>query len=144
MIDVNTLKEAAKRQGLTIKQLAELVDMSETGFHQAMGNRTLKAEVIESLAVHLGKDISEFFTMEANHQKIINNIQHGDGNTFGVNSVYVTHSMNNDNDHRIELLENKVAHLEEQVSIYKQLVISLQDQISLRDQTLELYKAKTT
>lgn len=142
MVNVNTLKEAAKKQGLTIKQLAELVEMSETGFHQAIANRTLKAEVIESLAVHLGRNVSEFFTMEANHPRVINNIQHGEGNTFGINSIYVSHSLNKEPDPNVEQLQLKISSLEKQLELQSQLLASKDEQLRLLQTVLEMSKSK--
>lgn len=45
-----TVKKYSKQQGLTLKELAEKIDMSEAGLHRALRTKSLKVKTLERLS----------------------------------------------------------------------------------------------
>ena len=55
------LKDEIKKSNYTIKQCAEIVGMSEVGFHQSLQRETLSLNVYEKICELLGVSPSSFF-----------------------------------------------------------------------------------
>jgi transcriptional regulator with XRE-family HTH domain len=49
-MNYSKLKRIAKDKRMSIKELSEKIGMSETGFHQALNNNTLKVETLEKIS----------------------------------------------------------------------------------------------
>lgn len=64
MID-KTVKKYSKQQGLTLKELAEKVGMTETGLSRALNRKSLKVKTLERISEVLQVPISAFFGDES-------------------------------------------------------------------------------
>lgn len=60
-MDYSLLKKIAASKRVSLKKLAVLIDMTETGFFAAMKNDTMSVKKLEKCAVVLGCTICDFF-----------------------------------------------------------------------------------
>ncbi|MFB6259064.1 MAG: helix-turn-helix domain-containing protein [Flavobacteriales bacterium] len=63
MID-KTVKKYSKQQGVTLKELAEKVGMTETGLSRALKRKSLKVKTLERISEVLQVPIPAFFGEE--------------------------------------------------------------------------------
>jgi len=92
MIDLqigNKIKFLSKKSNLTIKELCNRIEMTESGFNIALKNNTLKIETLQKISEVLEVDISYFFGNEITKNENSNELLD-----------------------KIKELENKISHLE--------------------------------
>lgn len=65
-MDYSHLKILIKKKGQTIKNIAELIEMSEQGLHSAMRNNTLKIKDLERICFALKESPCIFFEDHTN------------------------------------------------------------------------------
>lgn len=58
------IKEYAKVNGMTLKQVAEVMGITEVGLHKAFRNNTIRVDHITKFARHIQTPIDEFFSEE--------------------------------------------------------------------------------
>ncbi len=67
------IKYLANEKGITLAKLANSIDMTETGFHSAMRNDSLKLIALLKLAEKLQVDITSFFEQKEGNNSIARN-----------------------------------------------------------------------
>lgn len=65
-MDYSLIKEICKEKGITLKDIALKIDMSEAGMYRAFANNTLKVEALEKIAKALDVPPSYFFGKSSN------------------------------------------------------------------------------
>lgn len=65
-MDYELIKILSKQKGLSIKELGDMVGMSDAGLYRAFINNTLKIDTLEKIAESLGVSPSYFFGAESN------------------------------------------------------------------------------
>lgn len=83
------LKDEIKRSNYTIKHCAEIVGMSEVGFHQALQRETLSVSVYEKICELLGVSPASFFDDTSQLSISGNQNQVGNGNRIILTSPEV-------------------------------------------------------
>ena len=83
------LKDEIKKSNYTIKQCAEIVGMSEVGFHQSLQRETLSLNVYEKICELLGVSPSSFFD-DASSVTVSGNQNHIEGIGNGNRIVFTS------------------------------------------------------
>lgn len=66
MANYSLIKELCKEKGVTLKQLANTINLSETGLQKIIKGATTKVKTLEDIAAALGVPVSEFFKSDPN------------------------------------------------------------------------------
>lgn len=98
--------------------MADLIGLTDSGFHLALKKDTLKVRDMQKIAEILNVDISEFFNEDADTASGFN-YQKGQGN---VNQQGIKNKMGAD---KSELLKQENAHLKEKIELQAQLIEAL-------------------
>lgn len=56
------IKDIAREKKISLKELANKIEVSETGFHQSIKSRTMRIDVLEKISSVLEVDICTFFS----------------------------------------------------------------------------------
>lgn len=66
MANYQLIKELCEQKGLTMKSLADKLEISETGLYQILRNQSTKVKTLEEIARVLDVPISSFFSDDLN------------------------------------------------------------------------------
>jgi len=128
MLYISNLKSLIKSNRYSLKEMAELVGLTDSGFHLALKNNTLKVRDLEKISEILKIDVREFFSDDPTTQIGNVNAQVGDGNT--ITSGGKTKNINKDKS-KVEILKLKLADLENQLKAKDELLKSKEEIIEL-------------
>jgi transcriptional regulator with XRE-family HTH domain len=118
---INRLRELLKINKFTVKEIASLIPMTETGLHQTLKKNTLKVRDLEKIAEILGVSPAVFFD---NDHETINitsrNTQKGTGN-------YKQQGSRKENNCgvKVELLKERVKGLEKEIELKDEIILLL-------------------
>ena len=118
------IKRAAKEKKIAVRNLCAKINLSEAGFYETIKNDTLKVRDLEKIAITLDVPIVYFFDemVEMSSIEIKNN--------HTVIGEHNGHIYNSENKENIE------------TQLYKERIKSLEEQIILLKDTIEILKNK--
>lgn len=127
-----TIKQLAQSKGITIKELAEKINMTETGYYASIRNKSMKLEKLLKISEVLGEPLS---TIVAEEKARYTNKQSGIGNQVGNNNkqkimdsgnqgvVRESSEANLNNlQHELELCQRENSHLKSQLALQENFI----------------------
>ena len=129
VIDLQVIKNAIKLKGYTQKELAQKIGMSETALSQALKTGGFKLENLKKLADALDVSICEFFGEEKTERQGNNQIIMNGGSVRSKNiQIQQTIEHSKELEKENEILREKVKSLEDQLRVYREMIEILKNQ----------------
>ena len=137
MLYISNLKSIIKFHRYSLKEISELIGLTDSGFHLALKNNTLKVRDLEKIAEILEIDICDFFKTEAIPlNQTIKQSQKGTGNTINTGVISDGGKFN-----KVEIkLQREVENLKKDVKQLKTEVKGLEKEVELKDEIIILLK----
>lgn len=126
---INTIKKLLKANKYTIKEIATLISLTETGLHLALKNDTLKVRDLFKIAEILDVPITDFFEEEETNSSMSFNYQQGVSNVNqqgqGINYKSVSGKKDKIINENIELLKLENIYLKDKIELQASLIEAL-------------------
>ena len=117
-MNINKLQDLMALRKINQRDLADMIEMSQTAISQAMNRGDFKASTLEKIAKALNVPVSYFFDESADEKKII---QNGNNNIVGGhNSV--------SEDAKLKMCEKEIEYLKKQIEDKEKIIELLSTQ----------------
>lgn len=134
-MDLQMLHKILESQDSSIANLADLIGMSKSNLYRCIREKSIKAQDLEVIAEALGVSVLTFFppTPPEEVEDTDNKVAIGNSSVHSFNKSRI-------NVGNIAKLQDRIAHLEQQLEIYKLKVQHLEERITDKDSLIEALK----
>ncbi len=125
MINLQKIRDLCKKNRITLKRLAEDIEMTDAGVQYILNNNTTSLDNLYKIASYFKVHIGYFFDEEPESISSINQVANGHGNKQSI---------------EIDQQYKKIMRLEFQIDSLKDEVKALKEQLKLKNEIIELLK----
>nr|DAW78639.1 MAG TPA: SOS-response transcriptional repressor [Caudoviricetes sp.] len=136
-MDLQMLHKILESQDSSIANLADLIGMSKSNLYRCIREKSIKAQDLEVIAEALGVSVLTFFppTPPEEVEDTDNKVAIGNSSVSSFNKSRI-----NVGNSTLAKLHDRIAHLEQQLDIYKLKVQHLEERITDKDSLIEALK----
>lgn len=136
-MDLQMLHKILESQDSSIANLADLIGMSKSNLYRCIREKSIKAQDLEVIAEALGVSVLTFFppTPPEEVEDTDNKVAIGNSSVSSFNKSRI-----NVGNSTLAKLYDRIAHLEQQLEIYKLKVQHLEERITDKDSLIEALK----